>query len=81
MELHETDGSLPSGAKPGWRGFTLPMGVLSLPSNDVGSIAARLGQDAQAADEYVLVSDELGAPSLTLVGLVTGRPREVAHAR
>lgn len=81
MELHETDGSLPSGAKPGWRGFTLPMGVLSLPSDDVGSIASRLGQDAQAADEYVLVSDELGAPSLTLVGLVTGRPREVAHAR
>lgn len=84
MELHETNGDQPTqtpGARMGWRGFTLPMGVLPLPSASAKVMLPRLGHEIQAADEYVLVSDELGVPSLTLVGLVTRQTGEVTDAR
>lgn len=84
MELHETNGDQPAqapAARTGWHGFTLPIGVLPLPPECLGSIAPGPGREIPAADEYVLVSDELGAPPLTLVGLVTRRAGEVADAR
>jgi hypothetical protein len=57
------------------------MGVLPLPSASAKVMLPRLGHEIQAADEYVLVSDELGVPSLTLVGLVTRQTGEVTDAR
>lgn len=73
MEVHEQNNN--------WHGFTLPAGVLSLPPESLTAIFGPSGSNLPPADEYVLVSDELGAPALTLLGIVTRPGGEVAHAR
>jgi DNA-binding beta-propeller fold protein YncE len=71
MELHETDTH--------WRGFTLPTGVLALPPASLAPVFNQRNTPPPA-DEYLLVSDELGAPGLTLVGFITHPRPEVPDA-
>ncbi len=57
---------------PAWRGWTLPMGLALLPPEAVQVLSAHAGPQMQEKpDECLLVSDTLGAPSLTLLGLIS----------
>ncbi|MEP0843472.1 MAG: hypothetical protein HRF43_12285 [Phycisphaerae bacterium] len=59
-----------------WPGFTLPAGVLALPADRAAAWTL-----SPPADDYLLVSDELGGTPLTLVGLSLAPAGEVANAR
>ncbi|MBN1343781.1 MAG: NHL repeat-containing protein [Phycisphaerae bacterium] len=54
----------------GWRGWTLPMGLVVLTAKDLPALedGDRLGGGVRP-DEYVVISDALGAPPLTVLGI------------
>ena len=59
--------------EPGWKGFTLPMGLVTVDTVALSEAAAEFGaRTAEAANDYVIVSDSLGGISLTILGVVTG---------
>jgi sugar lactone lactonase YvrE len=65
---------------PDWRGFTLPAGILAVEKEEAGLIDGYLeAKQRSKADAYVIVSDALGVPSLTLLGVVT-EAGEASHA-
>jgi hypothetical protein len=57
----------------GWRGWTLPMGVITLDPS--------LLPELDRPDTCVLVSDSLGAPSLTVLGVLEGSSPKTADVR
>ena len=58
------------GQPDGWPGWTLPMGLVAVQTRHVPGLArlAESGTDRRP-DECVIVSDSLGAPSLTILGI------------
>lgn len=66
-------------APEAWEGWTLPMGLLLLDSASVQSLTVRAAGGMTLPDQCVIVSDSLGKPSLTLLGLVERGAAEVAY--
>lgn len=65
-----------------WPGFTLPAGVLALDSATADRLRPRLqDRGAPPADELFVVSDAMGAPSLTLFGVTASHANQVANAQ
>jgi sugar lactone lactonase YvrE len=70
------------GQPDGWGGWTLPMGLVSLPDGAVRALAAEApGGGRLTGRDCVIVSDSLGKPSLTVLGILDNRGAEVADAR
>jgi hypothetical protein len=68
MEIHEH--------ADGWRGFTLPMGMVVLTPDKLPMLTQRLAERGlPVPDECVIVSDSLGHPPLTVLGVFI-QPRE-----
>lgn len=62
---------------PAWRGWTLPMGIAFLPQEATQALSAHVETPtATKPAECLLVSDTLGAPSLTLLGLIAEYPED-----
>lgn len=76
FEIHEREN--------GWRGFTLPMGLVVLPADTLSNRATDTAEKSSSIrndGEYVVVSDSLGGMSLTLLSIVTSTRTEVADAK
>lgn len=55
-----------------WFGWTMPMGLLSVKAEELSDVHLPKGQGENSQpSSYVIVSDSLGAESLTLLGVVT----------
>jgi DNA-binding beta-propeller fold protein YncE len=62
-----------------WKGWTLPMGLIAMSPSDLSPLRRDGGNGpAPAPDAYVVVSDSLGGPPLTLLGIVVRAEEEAS---
>lgn len=64
-----------------WKGWTLPSGLVSFAPDKAPTLTERVRERGwPVPDTFVVVSDSLGRPSLTLMGLITQRMQEGVDA-